>query len=69
VVGRTGYEIFWLACKWAELDWPTKWPTRGGSGRPGSDGRFWQLYFCMWKLYCYLWKILKMHDIFLSSLC
>ena len=31
VVGRVGFKFFWLANKWAGLDWLTKWPTRGGS--------------------------------------
>jgi len=33
VVGRAGFNFFWLATKWARLGWLNKSSTRGGSGR------------------------------------
>jgi len=44
VVGWSGFKVFRLTYKWVGLGWFTKWPTRGGSGRAGSSGPFWQLY-------------------------
>jgi len=44
VVGRAGFEFFWLAKKWVGLGWLTKSSTRGGLSRVGPDYPFWQLY-------------------------
>jgi len=32
MVGRAGFELFWLTNKWVGLGWLTKWPTHGGPG-------------------------------------